>query len=113
MRLCDFCFVLALATSAGSCGAADEAIEQVLCTNTATSICAKWFKCWPLAARAIFTFESDCKGGLTVMCSGSELVACDINNDQLRQCNEAVQGTACLTTPASCLNVLTCYEGTL
>ena len=94
---------------AAGCGASDEVIEQQLCEDTAEILCSKWFSCWPVVAAAVFTSESDCGVGLVAMCSGSELLNCEINNDDLRQCNDDLQGTTCGQTPGTCSDIVTCY----
>ncbi len=90
-------------------GLAEEAIESQLCKSTADKLCAKWFDCWPIISEEIWLDLDTCETGMKAACDRSEAWSdCDVDNDSLRDCDDAVEGSACGDVPDSCRDMADC-----
>jgi hypothetical protein len=93
------------------CGlaACDQLIEAALCKDTSQKLCDKQFTCFPIAATATYQSRESCYAWWRTWCDSSEATTgCDINNDQLRACNDGIAASKCGQYPASCTALLSC-----
>lgn len=92
------------------CGRMDEAIEEALCRSAAQKVCDKWFTCWPTSSKVLWSTTDTCKSSLSAWCSTSESWSgCDLDNDDLRACDNGIAASSCGTLPAACTTMVTCY----
>jgi hypothetical protein len=106
--------VLAIALAgagAASLGCGEEATEAALCDSLSEKLCDKWFECWPVASVTFWVSEPDCRVVMRAYCNNSEaLYACDLDNSDLRDCDDGIEDSVCGSLPASCSEMVECYE---
>ncbi|MBW2453707.1 MAG: hypothetical protein JRI68_04315 [Deltaproteobacteria bacterium] len=107
-RLEAVALALVLALPLVSC---EEAIEAQLCKSASGKICDKWFDCWPIISAGLWDTLGDCKLGMRAACDNSEAWSdCDVDNDALRDCDDAIEGSPCGELPDSCYDIADCYD---
>jgi hypothetical protein len=100
----------ALCLTAGRCAEkTDEGEERQLCDELSQSLCAKWFDCWPVISAEWWGDVEDCEDIVFANCSNSEaLYECDLDNADLEECADGVEGSACGSLPSSCHDFVEC-----
>ena len=103
-------WLIAVVLALGVCACvADERQEDRLCSELSPKLCEKWFDCFPVVSARIFGNENACEGIVQTNCSSSEfLFDCDLDNSDLNECNQQVEGTACGQLPESCRKMAEC-----
>jgi hypothetical protein len=97
-----------LAIGAGRC---EEAKEHNLCEDLSEKLCAKWFDCWPVISTELWDDVEYCQDVVRANCSNSEeLHECDIDQADLEDCNDGIEGSACGELPDSCFEFVDCGE---
>ncbi len=89
----------------------DNAEERQICDDLSEKLCAKWFDCWPVISTQGWESQSNCEVIVKETCADSdELYDCDVDNDDLEDCNNSVEGSECGQLPASCWSLMECAE---
>jgi len=92
-------------------GRCDEAEEDRLCEDLAEDLCSKWFECWPVISIGWWGDVGTCRTRTKANCSNTEvLYDCDLDNDDLRDCADNVDGSSCGFLPTSCQDFVDCNE---
>lgn len=98
----------AVILSGGRC---EEAQERRLCDELSERLCEKWFDCWPVISGEIWEDRDTCESTVRANCANSEeLYECDIEQDDLEDCNDGIEGSACGSLPDSCTEFVDCSE---
>jgi len=101
--------VLVVGALVSGCPRRDEAKEQVICDELSQRLCDKWFDCWPVVSTELWDDTETCVDVVKPTCaSGDELYECDMDNDDLEDCNDKIEGSACGDMPASCVDLVEC-----
>jgi hypothetical protein len=105
-----FVIVLVAPLTAGRCAEkADESEERRLCDDLSAGLCAKWFECWPVISADWWDDVETCEVSIKANCSNSEqLYECDLDNEELEECADGVDGSACGSLPQSCHDFVEC-----
>jgi len=101
----------AFATGAilSGCPRRDDAEERVVCGDLAQKLCDKWFECWPVISAEWWNDQEECSAAVKATCAnGDELYECDMDNDDLLDCDDNVEDSPCGSLPASCVDLIEC-----
>jgi hypothetical protein len=88
----------------------DELIEAKLCREASDKVCDKWFACWPVISVTYWGTKNECFTQMRDWCANSEEWGCDIDNDRLRDCKNNIDNSPCGALPASCSDIVNCYQ---
>jgi hypothetical protein len=104
-------FTLMTLGIAGCLPPPDPTAEFVLCDELAEEVCLKWYDCWPNLADDKWSDQNECVVDVQYECRSSDnLLLCDIDNSDLKSCNDDIFQSECGDVPETCHDIVDCVE---
>jgi len=85
------------------CGKVRHRLE---CRELALRICEKWFECYAEASETYWGDVSICEDTVFDVCNDPAEYGCEVDTDDLIECNDNVSDSPCLRLPASCRHMI-------
>jgi hypothetical protein len=110
IKISTFLIGVMLTTASALVGGCDF-FDDSLCIDVSDDICSELFDCFPEASASSYDDHDTCRLAVMASCADSgSLSSCDINNDDLRNCQNAIDSSGCASLPASCQVMLDCVD---
>ena len=91
-------------------GGCKRAFEVATCQSASAKACEKWFVCWPAVSAVTWGTVTGCKSSMRDWCADTE--GCNLDDKALVECNDGVADSPCGSLPASCDDLIDCYNQT-